>query len=81
LKNSKIKDVAVVGLPDEESGQLPLAFVVKNSDVNLSEEQVQDFFGRCGSDESEFSVLVYLYFFLIASGKILRKNLYELLSH
>jgi 4-coumarate--CoA ligase len=43
LKNPKIKDVAVVGLPDEEAGQLPLAFVVKNSDVNLSEEQVQDF--------------------------------------
>jgi 4-coumarate--CoA ligase len=103
LKNPKIKDVAVVGLPDEEAGQLPLAFVVKNSDVNLSEEQVQDFLA--GVDPmSQNSLFWFIYIFLIldkvsyykklrggvrfiqeipktASGKILKKNLYELLSH
>jgi 4-coumarate--CoA ligase len=43
LRNPKIKDVAVVGLPDEEAGELPLAFVVKNSDVDLTEDEVKDF--------------------------------------
>jgi 4-coumarate--CoA ligase len=55
LRNPKIKDVAVVGLPDEEAGELSLAFVVKNSDVNLTEDEVKDFLaGRDGS----FSCLV-----------------------
>jgi acyl-CoA synthetase (AMP-forming)/AMP-acid ligase II len=43
LTNSKIKDAAVVGLPDETAGELPLAFVVKNSNVELTEKQVEQF--------------------------------------
>lgn len=42
LNNSKIKDAGVVGLPDEEAGELPLAFVVKNI-PDLSEIEVVNF--------------------------------------
>ncbi|RZC42565.1 luciferin 4-monooxygenase, partial [Asbolus verrucosus] len=43
LSNPKIKDVGVVGVPNEEAGELPLAFVVKNPDANLTEKEVIDF--------------------------------------
>jgi 4-coumarate--CoA ligase len=43
LKNPKIKDAAVIGLPDDDAGELPLAFVVKNPKADLSEEEVQKF--------------------------------------
>jgi 4-coumarate--CoA ligase len=43
LKNPKIKDAAVIGLPDDDAGELPLAFVVKNPKADLSEEEVQTF--------------------------------------
>jgi 4-coumarate--CoA ligase len=43
LTDPKIKDAAVVGFPDEIAGELPLAFVVKNSNVELTEKQVEQF--------------------------------------
>uniref|UniRef100_A0A182NN52 Luciferin 4-monooxygenase n=1 Tax=Anopheles dirus TaxID=7168 RepID=A0A182NN52_9DIPT len=43
LTNPKIKDVGVVGLPDEAVGELPLAFVVKQPDVTLTEDEVRQY--------------------------------------
>ncbi|XP_055373680.1 uncharacterized protein LOC129607016 [Condylostylus longicornis] len=43
LSNPKIKDAAVVGLPDDECGELPFAFVVKQPGVILTENEVIDF--------------------------------------
>lgn len=43
LSNSKIKDAAVIGIDDEVAGELPLAFVVKQSNVELTENEVKDF--------------------------------------
>lgn len=40
LTNPKIRDAAVIGKPEEESGELPLAFVVKQPDVELTEAEV-----------------------------------------
>lgn len=40
LTNPKIRDAAVIGKPEEESGELPLAFVVKQADVELTEQDV-----------------------------------------
>ncbi|XP_077991035.1 uncharacterized protein LOC144445370 [Glandiceps talaboti] len=42
LTNPDIQDVAVIGLPDEEAGELPKAFVVPKSD-NLTPEDVIKF--------------------------------------
>uniref|UniRef100_A0A182RE74 Luciferin 4-monooxygenase n=1 Tax=Anopheles funestus TaxID=62324 RepID=A0A182RE74_ANOFN len=43
LTNPKIKDAGVVGLPDEQTGELPLAFVVKQPGASLTEEEVQGY--------------------------------------
>jgi len=43
LSNPKVKDVGVIGIPDEESGELPFAFVVKQAGVNLTEQEVINF--------------------------------------
>ena len=43
LDHPRIADAAVTSVPDEAAGELPLAFVVKKPDVNLSEEQVKQY--------------------------------------
>lgn len=43
LSHSKIADCCVIGIPDEETGELPLAFVVKQPSVELTEKEVQEF--------------------------------------
>lgn len=35
-----IKDAAVVGLPDEEAGELPLAFVVRQDQSKITEDEI-----------------------------------------
>lgn len=40
LSHSKIKDAAVVGLPDEVAGELPIAFVVKQPNSKVSAEEI-----------------------------------------
>lgn len=37
LKHEAVADVAVVGIPDEEAGELPKAFVVKRKEVTEKE--------------------------------------------
>lgn len=46
LTHPKIKDCGVIGIPDEFSGELPMAFVVKQSDEILSEKEVKDFVAK-----------------------------------
>lgn len=43
LTHPLIKDGAVVGLPDEDAGELPFAFVVKEPDSNLTAEEVVNY--------------------------------------
>ncbi|KAJ8928176.1 hypothetical protein NQ314_019238 [Rhamnusium bicolor] len=39
VNHPKVRDVGVVGLPDDLSGELPLAFVVKHEGVNVTEKR------------------------------------------
>lgn len=50
LGNPKIKDVGVIGIADENSGELPMAFVVKQDNVELTEKEVVDFVANNASN-------------------------------
>ena len=76
LDHSQITDAAVVGLPDDESGEVPLAFVVAAPDATIDEEAVKAFvadqvatYKRLG--EVRFTDAIPK----SASGKILRREL------
>ncbi|XP_055700086.1 uncharacterized protein LOC129799860 [Phlebotomus papatasi] len=39
----KVRDVAVIGIPDEVAGELPMALVVRKPQASVHEEELQDF--------------------------------------
>lgn len=43
LNHPKIRDVGVVGFPDELAGELPLAFVVKNEGQDVTEAELKEY--------------------------------------
>ena len=43
MTHPSVADVGVVGKADEEAGELPVAFVVKNKDAQVTEKEIQDF--------------------------------------
>lgn len=43
LTHPDINDAAVIGIPDENAGELPFAFVVRKSNSNLTKEEVIEF--------------------------------------
>ena len=77
LSHPKIKDCGVVGIPDEESGELPFGFVVKQPGVNLTEKDVQDFIAGQTSKAKWLRGGVKFIEEIpkTASGKILRREL------
>ena len=82
LTNPKIRDSGVIGIPDEDSGELPLAFVVKQPGVTLTEKEVQDFVAENASKAKWLRGGVK---FIDAvprnpSGKILRRELRDLFN-
>src|SRR3982750_4498667 len=38
-----VADVAVIGVPDDEAGELPKAFIVRKPDATVTAEELQDF--------------------------------------
>ncbi|XP_033216843.1 4-coumarate--CoA ligase 1-like [Belonocnema kinseyi] len=82
LSHNKIGDAAVVGLPDETAGELPLAFVVKLPGVEIRAEEVIEYVNERVSPQKRLRGGVR---FINAipknpSGKILRKDLRSLLK-
>ena len=43
LRHEAVADVGVIGIPDEEAGELPKAYVVKKPEKQISERELQDF--------------------------------------
>lgn len=76
-----IKEAGVVGKPDEIAGELPLAFVVRNS-PNLMEEDVISFVRERTSPAKRLhgGVVFVDEIPKNPSGKILRRKLRELLQ-
>ncbi|XP_022905801.1 luciferin 4-monooxygenase-like [Onthophagus taurus] len=84
LKNPKILDAGVIGLPDEEAGELPLAFVVKQPHAHdLSEEEVIKYVSDNVSHQKRLRGGVKFVEAIPknASGKILRRELRKMIGN
>ncbi|XP_016944460.3 luciferin 4-monooxygenase [Drosophila suzukii] len=82
LTNDKIKDAAVIGKPDEEAGELPMAFVVKQANVELNESEVIQFVNNNASPAKRLrgGVIFVDEIPKNPSGKILRRILRDMLK-
>ncbi|EDS34717.1 luciferin 4-monooxygenase [Culex quinquefasciatus] len=80
LKNPKVKDAAVIGIPDERVGELATAYVVKEDDEQVSAEEIVKFVASQVSPQKQLHGGVRFIDEIpkTASGKILRRELREL---
>ncbi|XP_028797188.1 4-coumarate--CoA ligase-like 9 [Neltuma alba] len=71
-----IKDAAVIPYPDEEAGQVPMAFVVRQPHSSLSEADVIDFVAKQVAPYKKIRRVLFVSSIpKNAGGKILRKEL------
>jgi acyl-CoA synthetase (AMP-forming)/AMP-acid ligase II len=74
LSHSGIADAAVVGMPDEEAGEVPAAFVVRSADI--SEQDIIDFVASRVAPYKKIRAVVFRDAIPKSpSGKILRREL------
>lgn len=81
LTHPKIRDCGVIGKPDEQSGELAMAFVVR-ADQSLTENEVIEFANKNASPAKKIRGGVIFIDEIPKSpaGKILRRVLRELLN-
>ncbi|KAF9686303.1 hypothetical protein SADUNF_Sadunf03G0144800 [Salix dunnii] len=76
-----ISDAAVVGMKDEKAGEIPVAFVMKSENSQITEEEIMQYISK----QVIYYKRIRRVFFVevipkAPSGKILRKNLKERLA-
>jgi acyl-CoA synthetase (AMP-forming)/AMP-acid ligase II len=76
--NPKIDDVAVIGIPDEEWGEVPIAVVVLKTDETATDDDIMEF---CRANLASFKRPRSVYFTDVLPrnqlGKILKKEMRE----
>ncbi|MEM9530438.1 MAG: AMP-binding protein [Pseudomonadota bacterium] len=76
LTHPKVSDVAVIGIPDEEAGEVPKAFVTTSEGQSVTLEEIQTFIGEHLVKYKQVQQLAVIdQIPKSASGKILRKEL------
>ncbi|XP_022775637.1 4-coumarate--CoA ligase-like 9 [Durio zibethinus] len=76
-----VVEAAVVPFPDEEAGQVPVAFVVKQSGSSIDESKLKDFVAQQVSPYKRIRRVMFIDSLpKSASGKVLRKDLVIKLS-
>lgn len=74
-----VKDVQVVGIPDEKYGEIVGAFIIKEDDADLLEEDVRDYaIQRIARYKVPKHVFFVDEFPLTASGKVQKFKLREM---
>ncbi|XP_031477922.1 4-coumarate--CoA ligase-like 5 isoform X1 [Nymphaea colorata] len=74
----EIADAAVIPYPDDEAGQIPMAFVVRQPKSNLSETQVMGFIAKQVAPYKKVRRVAFVNSIpKTASGKILRRDLIQ----
>ncbi|KAG7578114.1 AMP-binding enzyme C-terminal domain [Arabidopsis thaliana x Arabidopsis arenosa] len=76
IGHPEINDVAVVAMKEEDAGEVPVAFVVRTKESNISEDEIKEFVSK----QVVFYKRINKVFFTDSipkapSGKILRKDL------
>lgn len=81
ITHPDIVDVAVTGALDEESGEIPVAFVVRRIGSNISEEAVMDYLAAQVAPYKKVRKVVFTSSIpKSAAGKILRRELKKSLT-
>nr|KJB08040.1 hypothetical protein B456_001G060700 [Gossypium raimondii] len=79
LSHPEIVDAAVIPYPNEEAGQIPMAYVVRNPGSNITEAQVMDFIAKQVAPHKKIRRVVFINSIpKTPAGKILRR---ELVNH
>jgi acyl-CoA synthetase (AMP-forming)/AMP-acid ligase II len=77
VNHPKVADVAVIGVPDDEAGELPKAFIVPASD-DFDEDELKDWVADQVSPQKKVRIIEQIDEIpKAASGKILRRVLVE----
>ncbi|GJQ76619.1 hypothetical protein Trydic_g15481 [Trypoxylus dichotomus] len=82
VTHPEIQDAGVIGIPDENAGEVPLAFVVKQPGAQINEEEIHKYIAKFVSHNK------YLHGGIIfidaiprnPSGKIIRRKLKEVIA-